>query len=118
MYDDIVKGEIIKMTTEKNVKDIFNDVLINSKIALEQFMFSVNNKETQEAVVESLNKLLNHYIESEMLIDYAIVCDDSNNTENVIHDNELRVDLAIQPVGADEFIAMPLRVTLIITHVK
>jgi phage tail sheath protein FI len=44
------------------------------------------------------------------LYDFAVVCDESNNTDSRIDRNELWVDIAIEPVKAVEFIYIPLRI--------
>jgi phage tail sheath protein FI len=43
------------------------------------------------------------------LYDYVVVCDTSNNTPTRIDQNQLWVDIAIEPVKAVEFIYIPLR---------
>jgi len=43
------------------------------------------------------------------LRDFAVVCDESNNTPARIDRNELYVDVAIEPVKAVEFIFIPIR---------
>ena len=43
------------------------------------------------------------------LYDFLVVCDESNNTPKNRAENELYVDIAIEPVKAIEFIYIPLR---------
>ena len=43
------------------------------------------------------------------LNDFAVVCDESNNTPARIDRNELYVDVAIEPVKTVEFIFIPIR---------
>ena len=43
------------------------------------------------------------------IYDFAVVCDESNNTPSRIDRNELYLDIAIEPVKAIEFIYIPLR---------
>ena len=42
--------------------------------------------------------------------DFAVVCDESNNTPARIDRNELWVDVAIEPTKAAEFIYIPVRI--------
>jgi phage tail sheath protein FI len=44
------------------------------------------------------------------LYDYLVVCDNTNNTPTTIDQNQLWVDIAIEPVKAVEFIYIPLRI--------
>ena len=43
------------------------------------------------------------------LTDFAVVCDETNNTAARIDKNELYVDIAIEPTKAVEFIFIPVR---------
>lgn len=43
------------------------------------------------------------------LYDYAVRCDENNNTEARVNNNELWVDVAIRPVKAIEFIYVPIK---------
>jgi phage tail sheath protein FI len=43
------------------------------------------------------------------IYDFAVVCDETNNTPSRIDRNELYVDVAIEPTKAVEFIYIPLR---------
>jgi hypothetical protein len=45
------------------------------------------------------------------LYDYLIVCDERNNTPEVIDNNELRADIFIKPVRAAEFILVQFTAT-------
>ena len=42
--------------------------------------------------------------------DFAVVCDETNNTSARIDKNELWIDIAIEPVKAAEFIYIPVRI--------
>jgi hypothetical protein len=44
------------------------------------------------------------------IYDYLVVCDYTNNTPTTIDQNQLWVDIAIEPVKAVEFIYIPLRI--------
>jgi phage tail sheath protein FI len=44
------------------------------------------------------------------IYDYLVVCDLTNNTPSRIDNNELWVDIAIEPVKAVEFVYIPLRI--------
>ena len=42
--------------------------------------------------------------------DFAVVCDETNNTPARIDANELYIDVAIEPTKAAEFIYIPIRI--------
>jgi len=74
------------------------------------FIFEPNDKITRDEVKQAVESLLLELVGLRALYDFAVVCDESNNTPARIDRNELWVDIAIEPVKAVEFIYIPLRV--------
>jgi len=73
------------------------------------FVFEPNDKITRDEVKQAVESLLLELVGQRALFDYAVVCDESNNTPSRIDRNELYVDIAIEPVKSIEFIYIPLR---------
>ena len=74
------------------------------------YIFEPNDKITRDEVRQAVESLLLELVGLRALFDFAVVCDESNNTPARIDRNELWVDIAIEPVKAVEFIYIPLRV--------
>lgn len=74
------------------------------------YIFEPNDKITRDEVKSAVESLLLELVGLRALYDFAVVCDESNNTPARIDRNELYVDIAIEPVKAVEFIYIPLRV--------
>lgn len=74
------------------------------------YVFEPNDKITRDEVKQAVDSLLLELVGLRALFDFAVVCDESNNTPARIDRNELWVDIAIEPVKAIEFIYIPLRV--------
>jgi len=74
------------------------------------YIFEPNDKITRDEVKQAVESLLLELVGLRALFDFAVVCDESNNTPARIDRNELYVDIAIEPVKAVEFIYIPLRV--------
>lgn len=74
------------------------------------FIFEPNDKITRDEVKQAVESLLLELVGLRALYDFAVVCDETNNTPTRIDRNELWVDIAIEPVKAVEFIYIPLRV--------
>jgi hypothetical protein len=74
------------------------------------YIFEPNDKITRDEIKQAVESLLLELVGLRALYDFAVVCDDSNNTSARIDRNELWVDIAIEPVKAVEFIYIPLRV--------
>ena len=73
------------------------------------FVFEPNDKITRDEVKQAVESLLLELVGLRALYDFAVVCDETNNTPQRIDRNELYVDIAIEPVKAIEFIYIPLR---------
>ena len=74
------------------------------------YIFEPNDKITRDEIKQSVESLLLELVGLRALYDFAVVCDETNNTPARIDRNELYVDIAIEPVKAVEFIYIPLRV--------
>jgi len=91
-----------------NDAELIDDVRIRAAKVIESFFFEPNDKLTRDAISGQLNLLLGSMVELE---DFTVLVDESNNTEERIKNNELWVDLAIQPKGKNTpFIYIPFRV--------
>jgi len=74
------------------------------------YVFEPNDKITRDEIKQAVESLLLELVGLRALYDFAVVCDETNNTNSRIDRNELWVDVAIEPVKAIEFIYIPLRV--------
>jgi len=74
------------------------------------YIFEPNDKFTRDEVKQAVESLLLELVGLRALNDFAVVCDESNNTPSRVDRNELWVDIAIEPIKAVEFIYIPLRV--------
>jgi len=68
------------------------------------FVFEPNTLFTRTQIVNTLSPLFETAKNSEGIYDYLIVCDERNNTPDVIDNNELKVDIYVKPVRTAEFI--------------
>jgi len=74
---------------------------------IEQYFFEVNDSVTRNSIRSALSVTLKEIDELE---DFAIIVDESNNTKERINNNELWVDLAIQPKGNTQFYFIPIHI--------
>ena len=68
------------------------------------FVFEPNTLFTRTQVLNVLRPIFEEVKNTQGLYDYLIVCDDRNNSPDVIDRNELVVDIYIKPTRAAEFI--------------
>jgi phage tail sheath protein FI len=74
------------------------------------FLFEINDAQTRERAKLVFDKFLADILAKRGVYDYAVVCDESNNTPARIDRNELWIDIAIEPAKAVEFIYIPIRI--------
>jgi hypothetical protein len=74
------------------------------------YVFEPNDSITRDEIKGAVESLLLELVGLRALYDYAVVCDESNNTPSRVDRNELYVDIAIEPVKAIEFIYIPVRI--------
>ena len=74
------------------------------------FLFEPNDQYTRDAVTRTFESFFGDMVSLRAVYDFAVVCDESNNTPTRIDRNELWIDVAIKPTKAIEFIYIPLRI--------
>jgi hypothetical protein len=93
-----------------NVVRLINYLRYQFDILAKPYLFEPNDKQTRDAVKVTFERFLGNLISLRALLDFAVVCDESNNTPERIDRNELWIDVAIKPLRAIEFIYIPIRV--------
>jgi hypothetical protein len=87
-----------------NVRRLFLNLEKSTKSTVKYFVFEPNTLLTRTRVINVLTPIFERAKNTEGLYDYLIVCDERNNTPDVIDQNELVVDIYLKPVRAAEFI--------------
>ena len=87
-----------------NVRRLFLNLEKATNSTCKYFVFEQNTLLTRTRVVNTLKPIFENAKNTEGLYDYLIVCDERNNTPDVIDQNELVVDIYLKPVRTAEFI--------------
>jgi hypothetical protein len=87
-----------------NVRRLFLALERATNNALKYFVFEPNTDFTRTRLRNTITPIFELAKNTEGLYDYLIVCDERNNTPDVIDRNELAVDIYIKPAKAAEFI--------------
>ena len=87
-----------------NVRRTFLYLEKITKKTMQFFLFENNTLFTRTRVVNTLTPFFERVKADDGLYDYLIVCDERNNTGEVIDQNELIVDIYLKPVKTAEFI--------------
>ena len=87
-----------------NVRRLFLYMEKAVKKAVKFFVFEPNTKYTRDRVKATLDPFFRRIQAADGLYEYLLVCDERNNTPEVIDNNTLVVDVYIKPVRTAEFI--------------
>ena len=87
-----------------NVRRTFLYLEKITKKTMQFFLFENNTLFTRTRVTNTLTPFFERVKAADGLYDYMIVCDERNNTAEVIDQNELVVDIYLKPVRTAEFI--------------
>jgi phage tail sheath protein FI len=87
-----------------NVRRLFLTLEKATKRLLKFFIFEPNSFSTRVRLVNALSPIFEQAKNNDGVYDYRIICDERNNTPDVIDNNELKVAIYIQPTRTAEFI--------------
>lgn len=74
------------------------------------FLFEPNDAGTRANAKQVFDGFLANILQQRGIYDFAVVCDETNNTPARIDANEFYIDVAIEPTKAAEFIYIPIRI--------
>ena len=94
-----------------NVRRLFLNLEIATRDTVKYYVFEPNTLFTRTQVVNVLTPIFENAKNTEGVYDYLIICDERNNTPDVIDQNELKVDIYLKPVRAAEFILVSFYAT-------
>lgn len=94
-----------------NVRRLFLALERPTKKVSQFFIFEPNTEFTRTRVINVLTPIFEFAKQNEGLYDYLIVCDERNNTPQIIDNNELKVDILIKPVRISEYITVSFTAT-------
>lgn len=92
-----------------NVARLVNYLRKQLNVLARPFLFEPNDPITRNAVLAVVNSLLTDLVAKRGITDYLSQCDGVNNTPQRIANNELWIDIAVQPTKDVEFIYIPIR---------
>lgn len=87
-----------------NVRRLFLTLEKETKQLLKYYVFEANTFTTRQRLIGSLEPTFDKAKLNDGLYEYQIICDERNNTPDVIDNNELKISIYIKPVRTAEFI--------------
>lgn len=94
-----------------NVRRLLLYVESSIEPALLNFLFELNTDKTRSRVFSTVDGFMSTVLAGGGVTDYQVVCDETNNTSEVIDNNQLVVDLALQPTRVIEYISLNVIIT-------
>ncbi len=107
---DKTQSAVVDAENRINVARLVNYLRYNLNIIAQPFLFEPNVQHTQNSAQTVMERFLSNLVTLNALYDFIVVCDSSNNTPDRVDNNELWIDIAIQPVKTIDFIYIPLRI--------
>jgi phage tail sheath protein FI len=98
-------------TDRVNVRLLLIQIEKSVSRSLRPFVFEFNDIFTRENISSIMNSYMEDIKVRRGVYDYKVVCDDTNNTEQVIDTNKLIVDLYVKPTRVAEFVQLNVVVT-------
>jgi phage tail sheath protein FI len=71
-------------------------------------LFEPNDQITRTSIARQIEGALHSVLSKSGLYDFLVICDSSNNTPSIIANQQLYVDIAIEPMRDVEFIYIPI----------
>lgn len=93
-----------------NVARLVNYIREKLTVLARPFVFEPNDSATRAQITAVVQTLFVDLVAKRGIYDYLVVCDASNNTPARIDQNQLWIDIAIEPVKSTEFIYIPVRI--------
>jgi phage tail sheath protein FI len=89
-----------------NVRRLFNTVESVIKTAARSMLFEFNDDFTRAQFIGMVEPFLRDVQGRRGITDFLVVCDETNNTGQVVDSNEFRADIYIKPARSINFITL------------
>ena len=89
-----------------NVRRLFITIEEAIAIAARTVLFEFNDVFTREQFVGMVNPYLRDVTARRGITDFLVVCDETNNTGQVIDNNEFRADIYVKPARSINYITL------------
>ncbi|NBO99793.1 MAG: hypothetical protein EBU90_06655 [Proteobacteria bacterium] len=87
-----------------NVRRLFLNLETATRDTVKYFIFEPNTLFTRTQILNTLTPIFDNAKNTQGVYDYLLICDERNNTGDVIDDNTLVVDIYLKPTRTAEFI--------------
>lgn len=99
--DTTARNRVNVVRLENYLRTVFNTIANG-------FLFEPNDTITRKSIATQIESALHNLLSKRGLYDFLVICDTSNNTPSTIANNQLYVDVAVEPMRDVEFIYIPI----------
>ncbi|CAB4129070.1 Phage tail sheath C-terminal domain containing protein [uncultured Caudovirales phage] len=99
--DSTARNRVNVVRLENYLRTIFKSIANG-------FLFEPNDTITRKSISRQIESACNDLLSKRGLYDFLVICDSNNNTSSTIANNQLYVDVAIEPMRDVEFIYIPI----------
>jgi hypothetical protein len=110
VWGQITKNPFTSARDRVNVVRLENFLRTAFKSVSNGYLFEPNDSQTRKSIQKQIENALHDVLSKRGLYDFLVICDTSNNTSSTISNNQLYVDVAIEPVRDVEFIYIPIAI--------
>jgi len=110
VWGQITKNPFTSARDRVNVVRLENFLRTAFKSVANGYLFEPNDSQTRKSIQKQIENALHDVLSKRGLYDFLVICDTSNNTSSTISNNQLYVDVAIEPVRSVEFIYIPIAI--------
>ena len=94
-----------------NVRRLFLNIERRVENLGKAVLFEINDETTRSGFLSTINAYLNDIVAQQGITDFLVVCDDSNNTPDVIDRNEFVAELFIKPARSINYVTVTFTAT-------
>jgi|TARA_R100000030_G_scaffold39912_1_gene29922 hypothetical protein len=89
-----------------NVRRLFLTVEQSLEAAANDQLFELNDAETRSNFINIVEPFLTDIQSQRGIEDFRVICDETNNTPDIVDNNEFRADIFIQPARSINFVTL------------
>lgn len=101
-----------------NVRKVVIEIYKECSEIAKPYLFGVNNAYTRSQLSTEVTRFLNRVVSQDGISEFRVICDETNNPQEVIDNNEMILDIEIRPTLSVNYITINITATRNVTQVN
>lgn len=89
-----------------NVRKLFIELQKTITVTAESILFDQNDATTRSIFVNLVTPFLRSVLARRGIVDFRVICNETNNPEDIVNSNGFVADIFVQPIGSVNFIQL------------